>query len=212
MSIIHESVAGVLQQIGVGKKAKATQPANNTKFLNEGVQRGAPKAKAAAVVTEADKKDTKAKGDETDGGNPEGDTVIANAKPTQVEASNKPTEVEVKLDEAESFWLTKLNKSELVAIVFSESEGKVEAEAFGINEEDLAPFGGKLPSVPANWAKAAKGKERKAGAAAAIVLAKIESMNSQGREVLAGHVASACGWKHPMEGTGKKVTVGGESK
>lgn len=97
-SIIHESVAGVLGEMGIKPKSKATNRPNNTQFLSE------QHLEKFRKVIKEDEKSGKAE-DETDGGNPDSTTTVDNkpvgtkAKPdavgTKVNTKGEPTEEKV---------------------------------------------------------------------------------------------------------------------
>ncbi len=249
--IIHESVANVLDDIGVKRVASTNKP-NNSRFVAEGVEAVLAKyRKPTKPVTE------EAEGDETDGDNPDTTTTASN-KPAGVIAKNDAAKTEVKVegempdfikdkieakkaakdgekkdgdkaeddkgekkddkaedkkdesektDEAEKFYANR--KSATVFMFFEDAKGNLTAEVHGLNEDELAPYGGKAPAVPPKYAVLAKkDSDFNKGKVGTLALMDVKDPK-EGQKILTGGELKAVGWKAPMKGTGKSAQVGG---
>lgn len=198
--ILHESVANILEGMGVKKKGE-TNPPNNASFVTEGLKLSPGKglAKAAAPVTES----TAAKPaavieDETDGD--EGD------KAASTKADNKPTSTKVKNDKADTECKNdkKADESEEAkALAFYEAIKRPlmitvkedgSAEVLGLTEEELAPFGGKAPVVPKKYTqKDGKNDDNKKPFVGTLMLYSAEGMDKKSA-VLMGKAIACAGW------------------
>ena len=82
-------------------------------------------------------------------------------------------------------------------------EGKMEVH--GINEDELAPFGGTAPAMPVRYAEKAKGDGPNSKVDMGVLsLYPKENWNTQGKTILAGKDFKAHGWGTPGKGTGKQ--------
>ena len=79
------------------------------------------------------------------------------------------------------------------------------AEVHGLTEEEIAPFGGSAPMIPAKYAKKAKdaGPNSKVDNGV-LTLHKPESWKEQGAQILTGKDFKANGWSTPHKGYGKQ--------
>lgn len=94
--------------------------------------------------------------------------------------------------------------SQKKTITFVLYEGGI-AEVHGLNEDELAPFGGTAPAMPARYAKKAKDAGPNSKADIGILsLYKIENMTAQSASILTGKDFKAFGWGTPGKGTGKQ--------
>lgn len=89
-------------------------------------------------------------------------------------------------------------------ITFVLYEGE-KAEVHGLTEEEIAPFGGTAPAVPAKYAKKAKdaGPNSKVDMGV-LTLHKAENWQTQGSTILTGKDFKASGWGTPGKGYGKQ--------
>ena len=200
--ILHESVANILEGMGVKKKGE-TNPPNNASFVTEGLKLSPGKglAKAAAPVTESAKTNKPAvKEDETDGD--EGD------KAASTKANNKPASTKVSTDKVDTECKNKHDDKtdeaeETKALAFYEAIKRPlmitvkedgSAEVLGLTEEELAPFGGKAPVVPKRYTqKDGKNDDNKKPFVGTLMLYSAEGMDKKSA-VLMGKAVTCAGW------------------
>lgn len=79
------------------------------------------------------------------------------------------------------------------------------AEVHGLTEDEIAPFGGTPPAIPAKYSKKAKdaGPNSKVDNGV-LTLHKAEGWQEKGSSILTGKDFKACGWGTPGKGTGKQ--------
>jgi hypothetical protein len=128
----------------------------------------------------------------------------AKKKPATAEEKKEVAEqiaaIDAELDQiSEEFYSTRSK-----TITFVLYEGGV-AEVHGLNEDELAPFGGTAPAMPVRYAKKAKdaGPNSKVDMGV-FSLQKIEGMAAQSATILTGKDFKANGWGTPGKGTGKQ--------
>lgn len=89
-------------------------------------------------------------------------------------------------------------------VTFVLYEGGV-CEVHGLTEEEVAPFGGTAPAMPARYAKKALGAGPNSKAdIGTLSLYKTENMDAQSQKILTGKDFKAMGWGTPGKGTGRQ--------
>lgn len=158
--------------------------------------------------------------DETDG-DPDLTTTAKNSTSSTVNADHTSTEVDPKgskkgkgpvktkgkveegtIEEAAQAFYENLDKP--VTFVIYENE---EVEVFGLTNEDVAPFGGSAPIMPAVMKSQAKdGGSNKKGDTGVLMLYSTKGMDERTKKMLTGQHFRACGWSTPPKGTGMKAS------
>jgi hypothetical protein len=205
--IMHDSVANVLEGLGVRKKSKDTNLPNNAQFVNEGIKTvigkqkisvGKPAAAAGKIVVEAEE----VVGDETDGteGDKPASTKVSN-KPTGTTVSNKPADTECNNStgtaaesEEEKKSLAFYEGIKRPLMITIKEDGS--AEVHGLTEEELAPFGGKAPAVPKKYTqKDGKNDDNKKPYVGNLMLYSTEGMDKK-TAILMGKAIQCAGWSN----------------
>lgn len=183
------------------------------------------------AVNESHKPETT---DETDG-NPDGGTTVKNTTSPSVNTDDTETKVDPKRfrvdkgdgpDAKKSKDKTKQDKTKVeegtieeaalsfyegldkpvTFVIFEAEDGKEEIEVFGLTNEDVAPFGGKPPIMPAVMKSQAKdGGSNKKGDTGILMLYSTNGMDERTKKILTGQNFRSCGWGTPPKGTGMKV-------
>lgn len=157
--------------------------------------------------------------DETDG-EPDSSTQGASTtSSTKVDTKKENTKTEVDVDAGKS----KISEEEQAAadeaatafyegvdkpvtfVIYEGDEGEDETvEVHGLTNEDLSPFGGVAPIMPAKMKKQAKdGGSNKKGDTGVLMLYSTKGMDAKTKKMLTGQNFRACGWGTPPKGTGK---------
>lgn len=174
------------------------------------------------TVSESHKPETT---DETDG-NPDGGTTAKNTTSPSVNTDDTETKVDPKrfrvdkgdgpdakkskveegtIEEAALSFYEGLDKP-VTFVIFEGEDGKEEIEVFGLTNEDVAPFGGKPPIMPAVMKSQAKdGGSNKKGDTGILMLYSTKGMDKRTKKILNGQNFRSCGWGTPPKGTGMKV-------
>jgi hypothetical protein len=125
---------------------------------------------------------------------------LADKKEKSKEECDEMAKLDAELDTLSEQFYDSLDHT--VTFVLYEGE---KAEVHGLTEEEIAPFGGTAPTVPAKYAKKAKdaGPNSKVDMGV-LTLHKAEDWKTQGSKILTGKDFKAAGWGTPGKGYGKQ--------
>lgn len=91
-------------------------------------------------------------------------------------------------------------------VIYEGENGEEEVEVFGLTTEDVAPFGGVAPIMPAEMKSQAKdGGSNKKGDTGILMLYSTHGMDERSKKILTGQHFRASGWSTPPKGSGVKT-------
>lgn len=109
-------------------------------------------------------------------------------------------------DEAATAFYESVNKPVTFVIYEGEGDEPEHIEVHGLTTEDVAPFGGTAPAMPAKMMKQAKdGGSNKKGDTGVLMLYSTKGMDERTKKMLTGQNFRACGWGTPPKGAGMKA-------